>query len=207
MRAAPLADADVALAQFGPGDLERITGFPQHLQRLWRRRGHLEEKTPHARSHFSSLEVAELFVRYQLAIYCVSPVRSRAIGEKAGPMVLFAALLNADGACEAIGDGQRVEAFIHAFGEDYALASHLAGEHDSYSQFLWSSGGSDFSFAPDCGPVIASGSRHSYVFLDLQAMAETLAQRAGKPLVTVTFPSEPGTRVSRRLTTGSSGQK
>jgi hypothetical protein len=206
MRSSELTQAEISFAQFGPGELERITGFPQHLQRLWRRRGHLSAKTPHARSHFSAVEVAELFVRYLLAVYCVSPTESRAIGEKAGPMVLWAALLCCDGACEVLGEREDVERLINAFAHDDGLASSLAGFEGEFTQFLWSGDGSSFEFTKESEPVFASFPHYSYVFLDLEWMGTTLGQRAGKPLVTVRLDAGPQ-RTIRRLTTGVSREK
>lgn len=204
MRSAAFTSAEISVALFGPGELEDITGFPQHLQRLWRSRGHLSEKAPHKRSQFNARDVAELYVRYLLAIYCVSPARSRSIGHKAAPMIFWAALLNTDGACEVIGPEDHVHRFLTAFQNDHGVAAELANTEPEFSRFLWSGDGSTFDFAEESDEVFASNANHSYVFLDLEAMANTLGQRAGKPLVTVRFPLAPDERPVRKLTKGTS---
>jgi hypothetical protein len=111
-------------------------------------------------------------------------------------------LLDVDGACEVIGAATRVEKFLTAFANEDPLAATLAALRTDYSRYLWSADGRDFELGNELGIIIAAEASHAYVFLDLEAIAATVGQRARKPLVAVRFQALADQRQVRRLTSG-----
>jgi hypothetical protein len=89
--------------RFSPAELERMTGMPPGLQRLWRRRELLPlgEGRP---ARFSSQEAAEVLVRYTLSRQGVGPGDSAALAKNVASSVIWWALTGADGVCEVVGE-------------------------------------------------------------------------------------------------------
>ena len=173
-----LLDYDLELASFTAPELERITGFPHHLQRLWRHRGHLEQRPRYAPSRYSSLELAQLCVRYRLSTCSLPPAESREIGAEAGRIVLFAALVS--GAGDAGPANHRNPRL------DLAIAARLCGANSAEERrFLWSADGSDFRLGRLSEAGILDGVHESHICIDLFVMGSRIASRAGRPLATV----------------------
>jgi hypothetical protein len=145
------------------------------------------------------LEVAELFVRHQLALYCVPPGRTQELGRRAAKIVIWRALLNCDGAREVIGEAEAADAFMRRFETDHRIVDAIVGTPQPL-RFLWSAGGSEFHEAMDPNEFLLQPSHISLVCIDLERMADALARRAARPLVRVTVPHAPEACTVRRLT-------
>jgi hypothetical protein len=173
-------------ALFSAPELERITGMPHHLQRLWRHRGHLPHRRPYTRACYTSLELAQLGVRYRLSLYSLPPSDSHEIGDQAGRIVLLAALGLVDGACEDLRRYGAQRDLTLEFQRDARLAAFVCGilwPHED--RYLWSADGSNVRVGPLMDSQLRQGSYESFLCIDLFAMARRIAGRAGRPLVTL----------------------
>ena len=151
-------------------------------------------------SRYSSLEVAELFVRYRLSTCLVPPLRSREISKLAGRLVLFAALSGCDGACEIIGGSSEVQKFLAHFNRDPDLARSLSGAAGSCAKYLCKTDGDQFRLVNRLVGHESAESHESCVLLNLEAMGRTVARRAARPLVAVHLDGGPAEQQVRLLT-------
>lgn len=190
----------VRQAKFTPSELAEMTGLSAEMQRVWRRRKQLPEGEGNP-TRFSAFEAAEVIVRYELSRYGVSPGASAELGKQAAPLVLWFALINADGACEVIGHDPDVSNFLREFEHQRHLAMALAGVATLY-RYVWRADGDNVGLVSDLQDVGAPGEVLSGFFIDLSHAGTRLAEVAGRPLMTVelAFPEgRPAKRV-RRLT-------
>jgi hypothetical protein len=170
------------------------------MQRVWRRRHQLPEGQG-SPARFTGGEAAEVMIRYELSRFGVPPGESADIGKKAATMVLWFALLSADGACEVFGHESDVGQFLEQFENSHALAADLAGA-TTLARYVWRASGDKLDFVSDLQDVGLFGDFLSGFFIDLAHAGTRLAEVAGRPLLTVEIePIEghPGKRV-RRLT-------
>lgn len=188
------------LAKFSANELATIAGIPLPLQRAWRARGQLPGGSG-KRASFDSLEVAEIQVRYLLSLNGIAPSESGEIGAAAARLVLLFSLLNHDGACEVRGDQAAQSDFLSAFEASDAIASEIAGSPEQFA-YLWRGDGGAASLVPDIAQIVEDGGYVAHFFLDLIAAGSQLAERAERPLVSVSLPSEGSTKSTRRLTQG-----
>jgi len=180
--------------------MAEITGLSPEMQRVWRRRDQLPEGEG-SPARFTGGEAAEVMIRYELSRFGVPPSESADIGKKAAAMVMWFALLGADGACEVLGNESDVDQFLNEFEQSHALAADLAGA-TTLSRYVWRAGGDEVDFISDLQDVALFGDFLSGFFIDLAHAGTRLAEAAGRPLLTVEIePAEgrPGKRV-RRLT-------
>lgn len=184
-------------AEFGPSEVEHMTGMSANLQRVWRRRGHLPSSGG-AHARFKPLLAAEIAVRHVLAGRGIPPSQSAAIGNAAAPHVLWSALMDADGACEVYGTPSAVAEFQRDFHDNETLASQIAG--------LGVEQPKRFIIAEDFAePSLESGFSQvelgEYVvgqYLNLATLGRRFAERAQRPLVTVQLEPAPTTPAERR---------
>jgi hypothetical protein len=188
-----LGEFDLALATFGPPETEAIADIPQPLQRLWRHRGHIPSGPRYAHFKFTSLEVAELCVRYRLSGCSVPPAQSGDLGKSAGRVALLAALRHGDHALELIGTTREAGDAIRQLSHDPAIAAAICGiDCMDARRYLWSADGSDFAFA-GANEVQRLASRSElFLLIDLVAMGRRIAERAKRPLATLTYRSRNG---------------
>lgn len=198
-------------ARFSPAELERMTGMPPGLQRLWRRRELLPlgEGKP---VRFNTDEAAEVLVRYALSRQGVGPGDSAVLAKNVVPSVVWWALVGADGACEVVGEQAAVERFLARFESDNGLSQEIACSTDAW-RLIWRADGGDFKFARGADGIGAGEEHLSILYLDLSAAGVFMANRAGRPLVTVELPvpspaaSKRVRRLTRRLLQAENGLK
>jgi hypothetical protein len=82
------------LTSFTPGEVEKITGLSNVMQRDWRRRGFLPSSAGHAR--FDPFALAEVFVMKLLADRGIGPVHSKEVADWCAIGVLWHALKAVD---------------------------------------------------------------------------------------------------------------
>lgn len=196
----------VKQAHFTPSELAAITGLSPEMQRVWRRRGQLPEGVG-SPARFNATDAAELIVRYQLSRYGVSPSESADAGKRAAPLVLWFALLDADGACEVIGSEADVLSFLERFQEGHDLAAGLAGAA-TRARYVWRADGDELEFVSDLQDAGEAGEFLSGFFIDLSHAGTRLAAVAGRPLMTVELERSGGTQGKRvrRLTGQQTGK-
>lgn len=182
---------------FSSTDLTRITGIPGPIQRLWRSRGFLA-KSSGANPTFSTLEAAEIFVRYDLSKFGLPPSESKEIGEAAAKIVLLFALLNSDGACEVIGKHGEVSGFLEEFEEDPEIAIRLCGNPELH-RYLFRTLSGQIAMVDSLEMAVANHRLRSGAFMDLEQAASEFATRAKGPLISVCLSAE-GESDTRRLT-------
>lgn len=192
------ADMAASWAEFSPGALARMTGFSQDLQRVWRRRGQIAPLDG-SRARYSSVEVAELFVRHQLSLWGVSPENTSKIGARAGRTALYFALLNVEGACEVCGDDAEVARFLEAFDCDDWLAQELSGSSQT-ARYLWRGDCGVSTFEADIQKVFGRERSVSICCIDLAALGTRLGNLAERPILSVTLQKQPNARMVRKLT-------
>ena len=177
-----------------------MTGLTPDLQRVWRRRDQLPFYEVGA-NDFSISQVAEILVRYKLAVGGMPPSASKHAAKSAAPFVLWFAFATVDGACEVNGGTEDVERFIDGLRDGGDALDDLAGTVEaSVVRYLVRTDGADPEFQQDAGDVLSAGGFVSIFVLDLAAAGEAMALAAGgRPLVTVTYPTagRPVRRVSR----------
>lgn len=182
-----------------PGDVADISGLPPNLQRVWRRRGQIAP-VEGTRARFTALEAAELMLRYEVSKAGVSPGESEDLGKLAGPLILYHALLDGDGAVEVTGPREHVEHFLAQFAEDTTLPMALAAVTE-VKRFLFRADGGDFIVTDELQSLSSAESPLSGYFLDLEVAGRRLSDRAGRPLLSVELHAPQATSPKvRRLT-------
>jgi hypothetical protein len=185
---------------FSATELASISGMPLNLQRVWRSRGQLPGGSG-KQARFSSRDVAEIMVRYHLALNGIPPGESVAIGRQAADQVLCFAVVNSDGACEVLGQSDDAEHFLALFKQDLSMAYELAGTSD-LAGFLIRGDGGELMLVSDLAQLIHDRRFISGFFIDLDIAAEQLVERAGRPLFSINVSSGTFGRRIRRVTNG-----
>jgi len=174
---------DCTYARFDSFDLAEIVGLSGAMQRLWRSRGFLPgEKL--SRLRFTSRDVAEIMVRFDLSKLGVPPSESEVLGHFAAQTVLWFALLSSDGACEVCGSVGATGSFLQRFADDAAIANVLCDNPDA-DRFIVRSPVSDPVTVSDLADYLEEQEMRSGSFLDLARMSYDLTARAQRPLIRV----------------------
>lgn len=182
----------ISYASYAPPELAEISGISMHMQRVWRRRGHLPPVTTrHAR--FSPHEVATASIRYALAKIGIPPSLSEAIDDKATSAALYHAILGGQGSCEIIGPEDKVEELL---GEN-DLPLMLAGDPEASNFLVWNDDGS--ARIVDYVEQVFDELTASIIAIDLRVIGARLMERGRKPIVTLSAHREPGAKQARRL--------
>lgn len=183
-----------------PAQLAVVTGLSTELQRVWRRRDQLPVGTG-SPARLTAKDAAEVLVRYELSRNGLPPSESGAISAEVAPSVLWFALLSADGACEILGEEATVTAFMDEFDNSDDIARQLSGV-DSLTRFIWRADGGDVELALTRDDMGHEGEHLSVFYLDLSTAGLVLAERLGRPILTVELASggSGSTRRVRRLT-------
>jgi len=190
---------------FSATELGTISGMPLNLQRVWRSRGQLPGGSG-KQARFTSHQVAEIMVRYHLALNGIPPGESAPIGKEVAQQILCFALLGSGGACEVVGQIGEVENFLELFKRDIlagdiSVAQELAGSVE-LSQFLWREDGGDLGLVADVVQLITARRSISGLFVDLEVAADQLVERAGRPLFSINVSPRASGRRIRRMTNG-----
>lgn len=181
---------------FSANEVSAITGIPLALQRAWRSRDQLPGGIGKG-ALFSSLDVAEILIRYQLSLNGVPPSESAEAGATAAQIILYWAILNGDGVCEVRGTPNDIHRFLKFFETDDEIAREIAGNSNLYT-FLWRGDGGLLKFEYEIGNSIEEKHFISNFFLDLEVAARHLIKMADRPLMILDFEGQSrGTRIKR----------
>lgn len=112
--------------------------------------------------------------------------------------MLWFALLNTDCACEVVGDPSDVELFLTAFNRNEKLVDAISGTSDA-SQFLVSFPSHKPEFAAQVDDLFRTKSVRAAMVIDLNHIAHELADKSGRPLLSI-FPVAESESTIRRLT-------
>jgi hypothetical protein len=186
-------------SRFTSAELEAITGIPGPMQRLWRSRSQLPGEIA-TRAAFTTRDVAEILVRYDLSKLGVPPGASSALGASAAQTIMWYALLNADGAVEVSGSERCTASFLERFDEGDGLPNLLCQCPNKLRYLVKSSTADVPEFCSDLSQFIDSKAARSGAFLDLEGAASDLSERARRPLLRVDVGAHIGERRIRRLT-------
>lgn len=192
----------ISSSEFSPRAVARCSGLSQSLQRVWRKRGHLDD-SQNGTAKFSTVDAVSIFVRQQLSQFGVPPSKSLSVGERAGRTALYFALLNVSGACEVFGGKSDVEEFLTAFDDSDELASILSGV-DAKSRFLWRGESGIFLFESDVQKALDRERTVAASIIDLMVLGTRFGDLAERPLFSVLLGQEAGAGNIRRLTSPSS---
>lgn len=119
---------------------------------------------------------------------------------KAAQIILWFALLNHDGTCEAIGTEADTDRFIEQFKEDDTPAALLTAKPEFYQFIVMGTDGEPRFCKELTDDMLAFSSSRSICVVSLQKAASDLALGAKRPLFTVDVSGDkPELRV-RRLT-------
>jgi hypothetical protein len=186
-------------AEFTSMETCQIVGMSPALLRLWRSRGQVCGGGGKSGT-FDAREVAELLIKYELSKFGVSPSNSGEVSCKAAQIMLWFALLNHDGTCEAIGTVADTDSFIERFRDDDSVAALLTDNPKFYQFIIMGSEGEPQFYKELTDDMLAFNSSRSICVISLQKAASDLALGARRPLFTVDVSGEgPEPRV-RRLT-------
>lgn len=186
-------------AEFTSTEACNIVGMSPSLLRLWRSRGQVCGGGGKSGT-FDVRELAELMIKYELSKFGVSPSDSGEVSCKAAQIILWFALLNSDGTCEAIGTEADTDRFIERFRNDESVAAMLTAEPEFY-QFIVKSSEGDLRFYKELtDELLAFNSTRSIYVVSLQKAARDLAIGARRPLFTVDVSGDTSERIVRRLT-------
>jgi hypothetical protein len=166
-------------------ELEQVSDLSTGMQRVWRQRGYLPPiERGHAR--FDLRTAASVMVRQALSQRGLSPAESAEHGDLAAPMVIFSALMDADGACEVVGEPHAVTAFADAYLKDTSLISKLAGvDPGGVRRYMLAFEDDPPELDDDLGSVIDASGAASGCFINLLVLGERLADRLRRPLIRV----------------------
>lgn len=186
-------------AQFTSAELCKIVGMPPALLRLWRSRGQVSCGGGKSGT-FNSREVAELMIRFELSKHGVAPSLSDEMGCIAAQLMLWFALINHDGTCEAIGSEKDADNFIERFRADEEVAGMITGKPE-IREFLVKIGTDNLKFQKELAPeLLQFREARSYSVISLSKAASDLALGARRPLFTVYVSGDTPEPIVRRLT-------
>lgn len=199
-----LSGIDVAEAEFTPRAVARCSGLSQALQRVWRKRGHIDGSEL-ATAKFETLEALSLAVRQQLSHFGMPPSQTAKIGGKAARTALYFALLNVSGACEILGPAKDVEELIRAFDDSDEIAA-LLSDAETTARYLWRGESGFFLFENDLQRALARERSIAISVLDLLVLGTRFGDLAERPLLTLSFGSVREDGFIRRLTNPSTDE-
>lgn len=186
-------------AEFTSTETCNIVGMSPALLRLWRSRGQVCGGGGKSGT-FDAREAAELLIKYELSKFGVSPSDSGEVSCKAAQIMLWFALLNHDGTCEAIGTAADTDHFIEQFKVDDSAAALLTDKPDFYQFIVLGTDGEPRLCKELTDDMLAFSSSRSICVVSLQKATSDLALGARRPLFTVDVSGDkPEPRV-RRLT-------
>lgn len=176
----------VALAEFSPGEVARITGLSTNLQRVWRRRGHLPARSAGYAS-FDARDLAALAVRHDLTRMGFAPPDTVEIGRMAAKTVLYFALLSSRGA--SCVQGEFVGEMIKHQAIDQALAIVITEVIDP-RRYVLITDPPAWEFVDDAAAALSQERCSALLILDLALIGQRLVARNTKPLFLIDVASQ-----------------
>ncbi len=187
---------------FGAKDVLGITGLPQSLLRLWRKRGYLPQKEKGRWAKHDAPEVLDAYLLHAFSKLGVAPSEASSKLGCLSADLLFFAVLAGDGACEFLGPSFEVEELRHRFDDSLDIARSIIQPSDE-RRFLISTGGPIFERCHDLTELIEAERNEYFFCIDLIAAGRGIVERAQKPLISFIYEGERGASPSvRRLSHG-----
>ena len=177
----------VGLTPLLTADVERMTSLSAAAQRVWRNRGHLDALNG-TRARFDVRDVAAISIRYELACFGFPPAETMEIGRRSSPSVLYFLLMNSSGVCEALAqDNKSLDEFEELFDRDDDLIRAIVGlnQNRDPTKYLFKPSRLDFRTEVDLNQAQSLTKSRSAVYVDVEAVAEQIGWRAGRPLITL----------------------
>lgn len=174
-----------------PAELETASGLSTTLQRVWRRRGEIPQRTS-GHATFSPQDVASIAIAVALNKFGYTPSEAMQFGNAYHSVVMRCAL-ERGGACEVIGTREGLRKFRTQFDEDLSFLAALVGQRnldnawllcslDGEAPRLTNRGFGNFDTLPNT---------FGY-FVNLQAIGGHLLDVAARPLLKIQLDSEGG---------------
>jgi len=177
----------VALNEFSPKELALATGLTTDLQRVWRRRGHLPERHEGYAS-FDSVDVASIFVRYELSKKGMAPGDTAHVGEAIARAVLYFALLADDSVASYRGGFEHLAAIGARFHRNDELAQRISNVCQR-ERYIWSVEFPTIQLAHDIADLVSEEKYRAMLYLDLVVIGRDLAEASPKPLFLIDLKS------------------
>ncbi|MBU2941564.1 hypothetical protein Q4525_14030 [Shimia thalassica] len=203
MHLAAMGDGwQIVPSTFEARDVLNITGLPQSLLRLWRKRGYLPEKERGRWAKHDTKEIMDAYLLFALSRLGVAPSDARPLLERLSNDLLFFAVTSGDGACEFVGQSSEVEKLRHQFDDAMDIARSIVKPVDE-RRFLLSTGGASFSRVGDLAELVESERNEYFFCIDLIAAGRGIVERAKKPLLSFIYGGDQQTSAQvRRLSHG-----
>lgn len=187
-------------ARFSLKEVSEITGLSLAHLRVWKQRGHLPIVGP--AEVFTARDVSEILVRHRLSLVGIPPSSTKELGCIGAQHLLWHAIVNHHGVCEAKGTLEDLAVWENAISDPAGqtaaeITGLIDGHHKTKPQrYMWCADGQTLSFIADAGEKLSDGGFEQHMIVDLESLARRLSEMSGKPL----FLFE----VSREMTLASS---
>ena len=166
-----------------------IAGATQALLRLWRKRGYLPAREKSGWTRYDATEVASVYVLYSLSRLGVGPSEVAGDLEDLVADLLFFAITSGEGAVGFIGPASDTEELRSAFEDAFDLARQIAGSRDE-RRFVIADRGGPISRHANLSDLIERERLEYFYCIDLVAAGRSIAERAQRPLITLSFEGE-----------------
>ena len=172
-------------AELTPAELGEVAGVTPDLQRVWRKRGHLPPLKD-ARAHFDVFLACEVMLLQALALRGIPPGEGASVAKKYAHLIIFAALITAEGSCEVLGPVEAVRGFAHAYAADTKIIAQLAKTTIEYvPPYLVILDDQPPALSPTLPDEEGHHVAETGAFINLIALGLRLASRFGRPVVRV----------------------
>lgn len=181
----------VEQSSFSSKETMFITDASQALLRLWRNRGYLRQNEKGGWTKHYATDVASVYVLYSLSRLGVGPSEVAEVLNDLVADLLFFAITSGDGAVGFHGPAGCAEKLRNAFEETLDLARQIARPRDE-RRFVVADRGGPISRYADLSELIERERFEYFYCIDLVAAGRGMAERAQRPLVTLSFGNEEG---------------
>lgn len=173
----------ISFSEFSPSELAKATGLGADMQRVWRKRGHLPEKSG-TRATFSCEEVLEIAIRYELSKLGVSPSVTDDAAKLGAPTLMLCTFFNERGALEIRGTFDGIAEISSKIDTVRAFFEDLTG--GGFDQrYLISFKVPEFILESRIENQFKNVEHTSAIVVDLHALASMLVRSSPKAFVTV----------------------
>lgn len=174
----------VELSTFSSRETMSITGAPQALLRLWRKRGYLPRNENGGWAKHDAMDVASVYVLYSLSRLGVGPSDVTDVLDGLVADLFFFAISSGDGAIGFRGPTEDTKRLRNAFEETLGLARQIARPHDE-RRFLVADRGGPITRYADLRALIECERFEYFYCIDLVAAGRGMAERAQRHLLTL----------------------
>lgn len=183
---------------FSSKETMSITGAPQALLRLWRKRGYLPQNTQGGWPKHNATELATVYILYSLSRLGVGPSDVAEFLDDLVSDLLFFAITSGEGAVGFSGPASETKKLRDAYEDTLDIARQIACPRDE-RRFVLADRGGPISRCADLSTLVEQERFEYFYCIDLVAAARGLAERAQRPLLTLSFRFDVGdeTKVRR----------